>query len=124
MKNLLFATVLLSFLSLMGCDSQDAESKKFVKQTQEIIKSEYKSSSFEFKKSYYFKDHDNSLSNMGIVCGEVKKKDHDNDYSGYRKYYAVVRGHEGNIAKMLLFKFDVLADASAIPLWLEYCENN
>lgn len=122
--SIIFFAALLSPFLFEKLGSQDAESKKFVRQTQEIIKSEYKSSTFEFKKSLYFKDRNDSFSNMGIVCGEVKKKDHDDDYSGYRKYYAVVRSHEGNIAKMLLFKFDVFTDTSALPLWLEYCENN
>lgn len=121
---IIFTAVLLSPFLFEWIGSQGAESKKFVKQTQEIIKSEYKSSTFEFKKSLYFKDHNDPFSNMGVVCGEVKKKDYDDDYSGFRKYYAVVRSHEGNIAKMISFKFDVFADDSAIPLWLEYCENN
>ncbi|HHR6224839.1 hypothetical protein JK188_12865 [Providencia sp. JGM181] len=121
---IIFTAALLSPFLFEWLGSQDAESKKFVKQTQEIIKSEYKSSTFEFKKSLYFKDHNDSYSNLGVVCGEVRKKDYDDDYAGFRKYYAVVRSHEGNIGKLLRVEFDVFKDDSTSQIWIEYCENN
>ncbi|HFF1654955.1 TPA: hypothetical protein ACGBIO_002669 [Providencia rettgeri] len=81
-------------------------SNKYVEETENMIKKEFNTSTFQFKDSF-FTDIGYKSGN-GIVCGKVKRKMHDDDRSEqYNNYYALIITSGDNVLLLKDVQFNV-----------------
>ncbi|EKT66784.1 MULTISPECIES: hypothetical protein [Providencia] len=115
---IIFTAVLLSPFLFDKLGSSNTDSKRFVKQTEELLKEEYRTSDIKFYSSFYTDRGYEKYT--GAVCGYVIKLDHaEDDNNEYRKYYALVVNDGKNIISVTDVDFDIYV---SFDRWNKYCD--
>ncbi|MDH2324883.1 hypothetical protein QDQ80_21590 [Providencia rettgeri] len=115
--SIIFIAALLSPFLFDKLGSGDSESKRFVKQTEDLLKKEYRTSDIKFHNSFYTDIGYEKYT--GAVCGYAIKLDYsEDDNNEYRKYYALVINDGKNIISVTDVDFDIYV---SVERWNKYC---
>ncbi|WOC02885.1 hypothetical protein [Providencia sp. PROV024] len=115
--SVMFFAALLSPFLFEKLGYGDAESKRFVKQTEDLLKKQYRTSDIKFYSSFYTDIGYEKYT--GAVCGYVIKLDHaEDDNNEYRKYYALVVNDGKKIISVTDVDFDIYV---SVDRWNKYC---
>ncbi|MFG0224923.1 hypothetical protein ACF3TM_18320 [Providencia stuartii] len=114
MKKTIVAAALISSFLLSGCEKKE---ERWARQTEELLRSEYRTSRIYFDNSFYTNKGYGDF--QGAVCGKVAKIDHDEDDVEFRHYYALVIDDGDNILKVTDVDFDIYV---SLERWEKHCQ--